>query len=111
MVYIKLVFKNKLPITTGINTLAGSTLKVNAYPNPNNGIFNVNITNTSIEKLTSIDVYNAIGVKITTVDCSKVAASGVQSIPVDLSEHKAGVYLIEIKSNGNILGSTKIVKY
>ena len=71
-----------------VENISGKNLKV--YPNPNAGIFNLN----SSEVIEEVKVINVVG--------SEVYASAPESFSalVDISNHRAGLYLVMVRSNG-----------
>ncbi|MBL4604247.1 MAG: T9SS type A sorting domain-containing protein [Flavobacteriaceae bacterium] len=73
---------------------------VSVYPNPSNGIFNIQWPN---NEKTTISVYNYLGQKISE---HKNITSGSYSL--DLSNQSKGLYLLKINSNGK-LASKKII--
>ncbi|WP_299115356.1 aryl-sulfate sulfotransferase [uncultured Winogradskyella sp.] len=68
---------------------------VNIYPNPSNGIFNIN-SKLNIDK---VEVYNTLGKKIYDTKLSKV----------NLSEQIDGIYFLKIYSDSKVI-SKKIIK-
>ncbi|RXR20587.1 T9SS type A sorting domain-containing protein [Flavobacterium amnicola] len=75
------------------------TNKINVYPNPSTGIFNINIdTNATIE------IYDLIGKQIT----SKKIEVGISQI--DMGNYNAGIYLLKVTNENNQSKTMKIVK-
>ncbi len=81
------------------------TLNLNAdvtvYPNPTNGMVNVEINNNS--KPIVIEIYNAVGAKI--ADVAATETNGIFSY--DLNAHPVGLYLVKITS-GNQTSTVRI---
>jgi PKD repeat protein len=61
------------------------------YPNPNNGLFSINLVN---DKDSRIEIYNSYGSLVHAKDIGKSAAGAAQA--VDLSAEAAGIYFIRI---------------
>ena len=70
------------------------------YPNPNNGIFTVNVSNI---KATSIFVFNTLGEEIYKATCN-----GNKTV-VDLENAANGVYFIQVVTDAGVLNE-RIVK-
>jgi hypothetical protein len=78
-----------------------STSAVNVFPNPNDGQFNISLSN----------MPNAV-IEIVSVDGSLVysaKANGQSSVQVDLSGAAAGVYLVRVTNESNVL-TTRLIK-
>lgn len=98
------------PINSGVTTLSGTfnpcnsvgitennnnlEQQVSIYPNPNNGLFNVNV---KFEQPTDIEitVYNFLGQQIET---KKITNSIGGSFETDLSKQISGIYFIDVKT-------------
>ena len=81
---------------TGIETvLAGGDL--NVYPNPSNGITNINF-NIAQEANVTVSVFNSVGKLVSTNTLGSV--SGEQTAQIDASDLEAGIYLVELNING-----------
>ena len=64
------------------------------YPNPVNDILYINAN----ENITEINIYNIIGVKMTTVNRQQTTVS------VDMSGYNSGIYFVEVKTEkGNLI--------
>jgi peptidoglycan/xylan/chitin deacetylase (PgdA/CDA1 family) len=88
--------------TKPIEKIESTEIKVNVYPNPNNGIFTVDFGNQS-DKEKSIFISDLYGHEIKRVN----SASSKESI--DVSNQPSGIYVVQILSN-NRLKTIKIVK-
>jgi hypothetical protein len=75
-------------------------LEFKIYPNPSRGIFTVENKNT---KISSIEVLNLIGDRIVSVRNPRA------KIEIDLTNESAGVYLMKIIANNNLLTKKIIV--
>lgn len=79
---------NVLVIATGLDEIAG--INASVYPNPNNGLFNVQLDNT--EKLTArlVDVTGKV--------VSSQQLSGSTIYTLDMQTAPSGVYILELES-------------
>lgn len=84
-----------------VNKLLNGTL----YPNPNNGIFTLNVELLKGETY-EFDIFNYMGAKV----YEDMALNNVKK-NVNVSHLAAGVYLIRIMENSNTLGEIKFVIY
>ncbi|HXB12856.1 MAG TPA: T9SS type A sorting domain-containing protein, partial [Bacteroidia bacterium] len=73
----------------GVNNLSTRS-NVTLYPNPNNGSFNLEITNFESGKVNTLAVYNMLGEQVYT---AKVNAENTQ---IDLSNKASGVYMYRL---------------
>ncbi len=91
-------------LTTGINNLSSNEVtRARVYPNPSNGgSFNVEITLSSLNTI-NIDLYNAIGQKVSAVKVN--GQLGENSVKMDVNGVTPGVYFVKIKT-----GSTETTK-
>jgi alpha-tubulin suppressor-like RCC1 family protein len=86
------------PVSNSINEIAEEgTLSV--YPNPSNGIFNVEST----EKILAVEIYNVLGAKV-----YHQQIANASNLQIDLSSHAKGVYFIKVQSEKEVL-TQKIV--
>lgn len=69
--------------------------KVNVYPNPTNSLLNIELSTNSIE---SIVIRNIIGQNVFQAMYEKL-----NSVHLDVSGFDAGIYLVEIQSNNQVL--------
>lgn len=76
--------------------------KFNVYPNPNNGIFNISVSN-SIENQT-IEIKNIIGQMV----YSELASNSSENT-IDLSDLNKGIYTISLVSESGISTAKKII--
>jgi len=95
------MFIAKLNALTGVENLQ-STYEVMVYPNPSNGIFNIQIINNESVTLNyELNIYNTIGEKIFS------QKSTTDKTEIDLSSHPNGIYFIKAIT-GNIILNRKI---
>lgn len=92
---------------TGIETLEQSLPVLDIFPNPNAGIFSVNISNVNKDANVAISVLNAIGQVMSSPLNFKGSANGAHSI--NLSHLSNGVYFITIQTDSDKLVTKKIV--
>jgi hypothetical protein len=77
---------------SSINDVNNKTLDVKAYPNPTEGILNLQIQNATTEKV-FVEIYNLYGQKL----CVSTAyESKYGAVSVDLSEFVRGLYYYKI---------------
>jgi hypothetical protein len=92
---------------TGIETLEQSLPVLDIFPNPNAGIFSVNISNVNKDANVTISVLNAMGQVMSSPLNFKGSANGAHS--VNLSHLSNGVYFITIQTDSDKLVTKKIV--
>ncbi|HXB13342.1 MAG TPA: T9SS type A sorting domain-containing protein, partial [Bacteroidia bacterium] len=93
-------------VTTGsplaLNKLNIDNEKINVYPNPNNGIFNIQLS--AINNKSSIFVYNILGLLVYQ---SLLNSTNTQ---IDLSNNANGIYLFRVLTEtGNLLREGKLL--
>jgi hypothetical protein len=86
----------------GINSVSKNS-KVSIYPNPSNGVFNIDFNNVTVSK---IDVANILGQKVFSKIVDKTKSES--NISIDLSNNPNGVYIINA-SNDKETKSYKVV--
>ena len=79
--------------TTAIPNKTATKSTISIYPNPNNGIFNVDINSTLGETNVNAKVYNLIGELVYTIPEESIVAKQYQ---IDLSKYSNGIYLVKI---------------
>ena len=87
--------------TTSINQVSGNSYQVAVYPNPSNGMFNLQISN---YENASVEVYNAIGQKVLT------QALQTNTTQLSLIDFSSGVYQLRVIKNNAPVYQTKISK-
>ena len=111
----------ELEYSTTISTMNGSnnfnnsnvqfnttTIDVNIFPNPTNGIVNIGIN--LIEKgHLSIYVTNSFGQTSTTLMNNNLLSSGIYKFSFDLSKLDKGVYFIKVQTEKNIIVKKLII--
>jgi hypothetical protein len=80
----------------------------NLYPNPTNGIVNVQCTNHN-SPITQIHVLDAYGKLVDIVE-TNAHDSSVQTAQIDLSRFAAGVYFVKAMADDNVIAVRKVVK-
>lgn len=95
-----------LDLGTGINTVSKSEdIQINIFPNPNSGLFTLNIKSTDIKEL-KIEITNQLGQVVFTKNNFK----DVQNVnkQIDLNKNAKGVYFVTVTSGIGIV-TRKIV--
>lgn len=102
-------FVNGNTITVGIDDYNGFNFKV--YPNPTNGIVNVQFTDHN-SPITQIHVYDIYGklLGVNVVDANDHSPLQRATSQIDLSRYANGVYFIKAAANGHVMGVRKVVK-
>lgn len=77
-------------------------LGLHIYPNPSNGILNVDV-NAALEKPLSISISDALGRTVKQLSLSA-------STKIDLSDVKEGIYFLQVYNDGKLLAIDKIIK-
>ena len=95
-----------LTVSVGIDN--HNEFNFNFYPNPTNGIVNVQCTNHN-SPITQIYVFDAYGKLVDIVE-TNAHDSSVQTAQIDLSGFAAGVYFMKAVADGNMVAVRKIVK-
>lgn len=79
-------------------------LNFDIYPNPSNGVFNINISTNQIFESHKIEIYNSIGQLVMLKDIENLMTE------VNISEFNNGTYIILLfNSNYELIGSKKIL--
>jgi uncharacterized repeat protein (TIGR03803 family) len=100
-------------ITTGINEIKGESEKVKVYPNPNSGIFNIELIGAqnpgSYWDGPTIEIYNVLGEKILT---GKLAPQTPKEAlnEIDISAQPSGIYSYRVlQPSGECIGEGKVI--
>ena len=89
----------------GITQIKDESGKVRVYPNPSNGIFQVEITSNQSENTNRIEIYNVFGERI------YQSIINSNSSEINLSGKPMGVYFYRVLTNmGSLVGEGKLVK-
>ena len=93
-----------IPNTSSVATVNGNGSSVNIYPNPSNGLFNVQSALGSGQM--TVEVYNTLGQKV----YSQFTINQL-TFTIDLSSQPNGIYLIRILGkDGSLVDEKKVVK-
>ena len=92
---------------TGIESIEESLPNLDVFPNPNAGIFSVNISNVNNDSNVKVNVLNTMGQVVSSPLNFKGSANGNYS--VNLSYLSNGVYFVTIQTDSNKLVTKKIV--
>ena len=95
-----------LTVSVGIDN--HNEFNFNLYPNPTNGIVNIQCTNHN-SPITQIHVFDAYGKLVDIVE-TNANGSSAQTAQIDLSGFAAGVYFVKAVADGNMVAVRKIVK-
>jgi hypothetical protein len=94
------------PTTTGINTIAANTTKLNIYPNPTSGQVTIQYR-VSAAQDAHISITNVLGQKV--YDGTLNLNSGNGSAKLDVSALADGMYMVSIKSDNAIDYNQKLM--
>ncbi|NSW46284.1 MAG: PKD domain-containing protein, partial [Bacteroidales bacterium] len=83
-----------------------SELSLSAYPNPNNGKFNLNLSSSYTGKIT-VTVYDENGRRVVTTDMNKVSSK--MQIPMDLKNVSKGVYRITVQMGEKLVYANMVI--
>ncbi|HOU99122.1 MAG TPA: PKD domain-containing protein, partial [Bacteroidales bacterium] len=86
--------------------VTSNELSLSAYPNPNNGKFNLNLSSVYTGKIT-INVFDENGRKVMTNDMNKVTAK--MQIPMDLRTIAKGVYRITVQMGDKLIHVNMVI--
>ena len=86
---------------TGINEAFANSISV--YPNPNNGVLNVNLTSTLAQN-SSLEVYDAIGKLVV----KQALTSELNTL--NISHLDNGIYTFKVINNSTLIKIGKLVK-
>lgn len=92
---------------TSVNNLDKNVANIsNLYPNPTNGIANVDLSliNSSV---VSIQVVNMMGQVVSSQDCG-YKSTGMHKLTVDASDLTSGIYFVTVKA-GNSTSTSKMI--
>lgn len=97
--------------TAGTNAITISPESINVYPNPGNGLFQLEIKNEESGMNNIIEVYNMLGEKIYSHNqIANPGSYGESNYQIDLSSQPSGVYLYRaITTNGNLIRQGKLI--
>ena len=89
--------------TLGVNNISSANGNVELYPNPNSGIFTIQLS--VVSNQSSVEVYNMLGEKV----YSQLVINNSQFI-IDLSSKPNGVYFYQVlNEDGSLAGSGKMI--
>ena len=98
---------NSLTITQNVNTCTSINEilenSISVYPNPNNGILNINLTS-ELAQNSSLEVYDALGKLVV----KQVLANELNTI--NISNLNNGIYTYKVLNNSNNLKVGKLIK-
>ncbi|MBC7695329.1 MAG: T9SS type A sorting domain-containing protein [Burkholderiales bacterium] len=97
------VFVTQLSQMVGVHNLLSSTKSIYIYPNPGNGIFTIDLTSLTNQKV-DITIYNCLGQSI-----EKKMNRPAGKVNIDLSSMEDGIYFVELKDDDKIILTKKVV--
>ncbi len=93
-------------VTLGVDGFTEAQANFTVYPNPTNGIVNVQCTMYNVQAgSVEIHVLDAYGKLVNVV---KVQPD--ETVQIDLSRYARGVYFVKAVADGNVLGVKKVVR-
>jgi hypothetical protein len=84
--------------TVSVNDLKSVEEKVSVYPNPTNGIVNIDLQG-ALAQTATVEVYNAMGQLVISKNYNEVSGK----FDVNLNGNAAGVYTIKLIANGEVV--------
>jgi len=94
-------------ISLGLNSLANKMPGMDVYPNPSNGKFTIQVTNSPDVKY--LEIYNVMGKRIYS-STYQPSVIDYQSYSIDISTQPAGVYLYRLlNQSGNLVDEGKLL--
>jgi hypothetical protein len=94
------VYKASVPVG---NDIAEENNHPVLYPNPSEGSFQMEFS--TLPEAAAITIYNQLGEKILQQEVSQTTTA------LDLTAHAAGIYFLEVRSNGAIVDLQKVAIY
>jgi hypothetical protein len=70
---------------------------IELYPNPNNGIFTLNIKNSTV-KNSVITIFNVLGEQVKTINLTNI-----NTTQINLSEFGIGAYYLQVRAENNTI--------
>lgn len=90
----------------GINSITKDNNEIKLYPNPNNGVFTIQLNSIQSIANSQIEIYNLLGEKIYTETLRQAQGDNT----INLSDQPSGIYLYRITSDkGEAIGSGKVI--
>jgi len=91
-------------IGLGINEINLTQASIKLYPNPNNGVFNLEVIGEKVRVNNVVEVYNMLGEKVYT---TKLNSSNTK---LDLSDKTSGIYLYRmLTETGNLVSTGRFI--
>ncbi len=99
------------PVDAGINNIASPTSSVSVYPNPNNGIFQLQVKSEELSSKSMLEVYNVMGEKVFTSTLPPPMGGGISlPIQINISSEPEGIYLYRVLSETReLVGEGKLI--
>jgi PKD repeat protein len=96
-----------ITLTVGIADRYNLDAAVEIYPNPSNGLINVEISETGATELT-VEVTNVLGAVVASKNITKVNSK--ESVSFNLEGSAAGIYFVNVSSNNATISKRVIIK-
>lgn len=93
-------------ITTNVKEADKDNLDIFIYPNPSEGVFQMQLNQLRMLQNFQIEIFNAIGTKVYQFNKLTIQESG--NFEIDISDHPAGIYFVKVQ-NENRMYSEKII--
>ena len=92
----------------GIQTIEPSIKSFSVYPNPSNDVINLKLITANNSALT-ITITNILGQQVLTQNYQP-GYSGVQNMPIDISQLPAGMYFVTAQNRSGVSSTLKVEK-
>ncbi|HSY75393.1 MAG TPA: T9SS type A sorting domain-containing protein, partial [Bacteroidia bacterium] len=92
-------------VITAANNISITNNSISVYPNPSNGIFQLEISNEQLGIKNTVEVYNVLGEQV----YNEPVQRAQDDYKIDLSFQGTGVYFYRVLSDGKFVGSGKLV--
>jgi len=91
-------------LNVGVNELNSKNDLITIYPNPSNGLVNINVEGIDVKEINSVTIYNAIG-EIVYTDKKSV----VNQLQINSTEWSKGIYTIQVNTKAKLLNKKLII--
>ena len=98
--------EKSVTITSSVGIGKTDNLGIEIFPNPNNGLFNIEINGNSFSNL-NVSIYNALGIAVSQ---EKISSSGKLTKTIDLRSMPEGIYTIKVEGENGMLFRKVIIQ-